>query len=153
MLEKRFGKLTVETSREFTYLGMLIKINDEGNYSVNMRKYIEDMTEFHVGKERLNDSKVPAAKDVYEVDEESENLKSNDAKKFHSTTARALYLTNRIRPGAKIATQFCCTRVKEPTENDEKKLMKLLGYLQKTKDKEFLFGRTDIKRKNMLEFF
>ena len=62
-LEQQFGKLTVETSNEFTYLGMLIKIDEQGRYSVNMQKYIENMIDFHIEEEKLNNSKVPASKD------------------------------------------------------------------------------------------
>ena len=66
VLEKRFGKITVETSNEFTYLGMLIRIDDAGNYSVDMQKYISDMNTMHFGEEKVKLSKVPVAKEVFQ---------------------------------------------------------------------------------------
>ena len=78
-------------------------------------------------------------------------LKQKGKVKFHSTTARILYLSNRIRPGVKVACQYLCTRVSEPSEEDNKKLTKLIKYLWSTKGKKYYFGRGD--GSNVLKFY
>lgn len=54
-----------------------------------------------------------------------------------------LYVTNRTKPTHKIACHFLCARVKAPTEQDKRKLVKLLSNLWQTQEKKFLFGRGD----------
>jgi hypothetical protein len=44
--------------------------------------------------------------------------------------AHLLYLLQHARPDILTAVGFLCTRVKEPTEEDQQKLLRLLGYLQ-----------------------
>lgn len=63
--------------------------------------------------------------------------------RVHSTTAHILYMSNRIRLGVKVACQFLCTRVVAPTEEDEKKLVRLLKFLWVTRKEKYLFGQGD----------
>jgi len=46
--------------------------------------------------------------------------------------AQLLYLCKRGRPDVTLTVNFLCTRVKNPTEQDEFKLVRLLGYLGST---------------------
>jgi hypothetical protein len=66
------------------------------------------------------------------VDRKSEALKPVEAKKFHTTVARLLYLSRRGRPDIITEVGFLCTRVKASTAQDQKKLLQVLGYLQQT---------------------
>ena len=47
-LRERFTSITVETSDAFTYLGMYLEINCEGNYSIDMCDYIVKTCESHM---------------------------------------------------------------------------------------------------------
>ncbi len=49
--------------------------------------------------------------------------------------AKLLYLSKKVRPNILSVVGFLCTRVKEPTIEDQVKLMRILGYLKGTKDK------------------
>ena len=51
---------------------------------------------------------------------------------FHNAVAKCLYLSKRSRPDIQTAVAFLTTRVKEPDEDDWKKLQRLLGYLKGT---------------------
>jgi hypothetical protein len=66
------------------------------------------------------------------VDEKNEVLKPVEAKRFHTTVARLLYLSRRGRPDIITAVGLLCTQVKLPTVQDQIKLMQVLGYLQRT---------------------
>ncbi len=44
--------------------------------------------------------------------------------------ARLLYLLKRARPDILTAVGYLCTRVKQPSKNDQEKLLRVLGYLE-----------------------
>ena len=139
-MRERFDSLTEETSEGFTYLGMFVRINKKGNYEVDMEDYIKKAVVSHLGDGKaVRATGVPAQKDLFEVEEGGLLLSDTARKKFHSTTARILYLTNHTRPALKVACQFLCTRVQSPTEGDKKKLRKLLMYLWTKKKKKMMF--------------
>jgi hypothetical protein len=60
--------------------------------------------------------------------------------------AKLLYLGKRGRPDILIPIQFLCTRVKSPTVDDERKLERLLGYLQLTKSWTKPFDKRPFER-------
>jgi hypothetical protein len=55
---------------------------------------------------------------------------------FHTTVAKGLFLCKRARPDLQPAIPFLCTRVKVPDEDDWKQLVRMMKYLQETKDLE-----------------
>jgi hypothetical protein len=52
--------------------------------------------------------------------------------------ACSLYLSKCAGPDILTAVGFLCTRVKEPMEEDQQKLLRLLGYLQAMASKKLL---------------
>ena len=58
---------------------------------------------------------------------------------FHSTVAKALYLTLRTRPDIATTVSFLTTRVSCPTQQDWNKLMRMMSYLQHNPHKGLLF--------------
>ena len=63
----------------------------------------------------------PGTKDTFKIDPMSCLLKEWERKLFHSTVARILYVTKRIRMDALTVltvTSFLCTRVTRATEED-----------------------------------
>ena len=55
------------------------------------------------------------------------------AEAFHTTVAKALFLTMRSRPDIRLAVAFLCTRVKEPSTYDWFKLVRMMNFLKRTK--------------------
>lgn len=55
-------------------------------------------------------------------------------KRFHTLVAKLLYLMKRARPDIIAVVWFLFTRVRNPTEEDEKKLSRVLSYLHGSKD-------------------
>ena len=74
-----------------------------------------------------------APESLFKTAKESPKLNEKLKDYFHTTTARALYLGKRARPDLQTAVAFLCTRVREPDEQDYKKLNHLMRYLQATK--------------------
>jgi hypothetical protein len=117
ILEDRYGKVTVSENERLPYLGMTIIKTDIG-YEVCMKVYIEETIKLY-GK-TLREYVTPAAQKLFDVT--SGSKKCSDSVKFYSVVAKLLYLGKRGRPDILTAVQFLCTRAKEPTLEDEKKL-------------------------------
>ena len=125
MVQKKFIDIKVKESSEMSYLGMNFKINNDGIH-VSMENYIQEMlkefgelkTYTHPADDKLfvNDGQMP----------------SKDKKWFHKMVAKLLYLCNRGRPDVALPVHYLCTRVQDPTDADDKKLARIMGYLKGT---------------------
>ena len=73
----------------------------------------------------------------------SQQLNHVEAKLFHKSVAQLLYLCKRSRIDIALAVHFLCTRVKEPTVDDKKKLLNVLGYLKSTINMPRIIRRDD----------
>ncbi len=77
----------------------------------------------------VQSSPTPAAANLFDIDTSSKLLSELDRKKYHSTMQKLLYLSKRARPDILTAVAFHTTRVKTPTLQDQKKLIRVLNYL------------------------
>ena len=64
---------------------------------------------------------------------------TEENKRFHSVTAKVLYLEKRVRPECLTAVAFLSTRVNECDQDDLSKLKRLLGYLKGTRERGIVF--------------
>jgi hypothetical protein len=72
---------------------------------------------------------------------------SQGQKRFHTTVARLLYLSKRTRVDIQLPVLYLCTRVREPTTDDDAKLKRILGYLRLTlKKPRIITSAGDLKR-------
>lgn len=116
-------------------LGMKLDFSVAGQVSVDMRDYVTTMIEaFPDGA--IPDGKVPSpwTDNLFRIDEKSPKLESARAEQFHTTTAQGLFLSKRGRPDLSPAIAFFTTRVKGPTEEDWKKLVRMMQYMKLTRD-------------------
>jgi hypothetical protein len=119
-----------EVARKLSYLGMQIEVQEKGvvvDMSYYAKKMLEDVEASAAGS--------PGTKAMFIVDEKAKLLEEEGRKLFHTKTAQLLYLAKRARPDILTAVSFLCTRVQSATEEDEKKLLRVLGYLKSTVDK------------------
>jgi len=125
-IEAKFGKMTVTTGKHHVFLGMDITFNDhDGTVTILMKEYLK----VAIADSGMDASKVaptPAKKDLFTVDDGSEQLEKRQGGIFHSIVAKLLYVSNRARTDAQLAIAFLCTRVSCSTEQDWKKLIRLL---------------------------
>ena len=110
-------------------------------FSIDRWFWIVDDSEFSVTYEhqdQLKEYACPATKDLFHVDEKAVKLTESERKLFHTTTAKLLYLTKRARPDVLTPVGFLCTRVTCATIQDRLKLLRVFGYLKRTKGRVLL---------------
>ena len=117
------------------YLGMEIDFSAIGKVQVKMAKYVDEMIEsFPSPKDLRRDAVSPASEHLYLINDATAKIDSERADIFHTIVAKGLFLTKRARPDIMTAIAFLSTRVREPDEDDWKKLIRLLRYLKGTRD-------------------
>ena len=79
-------------------------------------------------------STTPAADHLFKVNENGIKLDEERAQIFHNIVAKGLFVCKRARGDIMTTIAFLCTRVQQPDEDDWKKLVHLLKYLNGTKD-------------------
>ena len=92
----------------------------------------------------------PAANYLFMVKENTAKIGPRRKEIFHSTVAQLLFLSIWMRPNILMMVTFLCTRVKEPDEDDWKKLIRVLGYLNGTRK---LFLKIGIDDSNQMRFY
>lgn len=124
-------ELTRHKGTRVDYVGMTFDFGVKGKVSVSMSNMVSDLLRDceHIGKRTT-----PAANDLFEVND-APKLSAEDAKWFHTKTAQALYLAKRARPDCLTAVAFLTTRVQSPDRDDMRKLTRLLGYINGTRDR------------------
>ena len=126
-LKKEYLEVKVSEPGNFSYLGMHIS-KSKGCVKVSMKSFVEGL---------LKEMKVsgtvtsPATSDLFKIGD-TPKLSAESAKLFHTVVAKLLYLAKRPDSTILLPVSFLTTRVKEPTENDQKKLMRVLKYLNGT---------------------
>jgi hypothetical protein len=130
------GKVKVHRGKIHDYLGMKLDFSEKKKLKVDMRDYLKEMFESFPIKFKKNDTApTPAAEDLFgQKQDNAEKLSKVDAETFHTTTAQGLFLTKRARPDISTAIAYLCTRVREPTVKDWEKLIRMMKYLNGTRD-------------------
>ena len=131
-LEKEYGTMTVTTGKVHTYCGMDL-IFDDGELKVDMRDYLRDtIAEFP--EDCSKPVTTPAAVYLFEVTEDQTKLDEQKRKTFHTFVAKLLFVSKRGRPDIQVAIAFLSTRVTAPDDDDWKKLVRVLKYVNNTID-------------------
>ena len=135
-LNEEFGKespLTMNLDPVHEYVGMTIDYSEKGKVKFSMFEYVEDI--LHGLPDDLKSNRTfttPAADHLFTIDESKPPLPEDRADRFHRIVAKLLFIAKRARPDIQTAVAFLCTRVKSPDEDDERKLIRVLGYLKET---------------------
>ena len=126
LIRKEFIDIKIKESSEMSYLGMNLKVTDDG-INVDMINYIEEMLKEFEG---VYEYTHPADDKLF--NNEGTHGPSKDAKKFHKVVAKLLFLCKRGRPDIALPVHYLCTRVKNPTEMDDQKLARVMGFMKGT---------------------
>ena len=131
-LDAKYGKGTRSDGKVIQFLGMKIEKEGNGVIAVSMPKHIEELLEdWNI----QSTSEYPAGYNLFEVKDDSPLLSEDMACKFHSGVASALYISKRgPRPDILLPVNYLATRVQSPSEDDLKKFIKVLKYLNGSKD-------------------
>ena len=126
------GKVKVNRGTRHKYLGMTLDYGTPGSVKIDMCDYVE-MVIKEFPEEITGVARTPAADHLFRVNVGEQKLDALKAEQFHTTVAKCLFLCKRARPDIQVAVAFLCTRVKEPDQDDWKKLVRLVQYLNGTK--------------------
>ena len=85
-------------------------------------------------------SPYPADSKLFTVDWESPHLSAEDADYFHRMTVLLLFACKQVRPDIQVGVALLCMRVKDPTEEDYRKLARVIKYIQGTIHLPLLIG-------------
>ena len=145
------GEMKVTRGKVHKYLGMKLDFTTAGVVSVSMINYIQDVIkEWEDSTSKLDDGfervikhqkiATAAPDNLFKVDEDQVKLGKEKAKHFHRIVAMMLYVTKRARPDTALSIAFLPTRVREPDEDDWRKLGHLISYLQRTLELPLILG-------------
>ena len=96
-----------------------------------MFDYLEDVI-VEVNEDLKNNCSCYSGNDqLFKVYYDSPSLPSNNEELFHRHVTRLLFASKRARPVNQICVAFLFTRAKAPTEQDYKKLGRVINYLKK----------------------
>jgi hypothetical protein len=133
LLQKKYGSddapVTVTYGKVHDYLGMTLDYSTCGKVIINMDRYVTDLLGSVPDDMEHGISASPAATYLYDINPEAELLDKSAIEKFHTLTAKLLFLSKRARPDLQQAIRFLTTRVKSPDVDDWKKLKRVIQYL------------------------
>ena len=98
-----------------------------------MQSYSEEAIKAY-GEPINSAAKTLATRTLIDIDPESPLLSKERAKTFHHIVAKLLHVTKRARLDIQSTVVFLCRRVESPTEEDMRKLKRLLQYINGTLD-------------------
>jgi hypothetical protein len=130
------GHMKVSRGKVHKYLGMTLDYSVDGQVSITMIPYIEEiLAAYKEAEPNSTGTKSSAApEDLFRIDTDCEKLDPKKAKLFHNLVAKTLYATKRARPDTCTSVAYLSTRVREPDTDDWKKMVHLMKYLKGTKD-------------------
>ena len=137
--DSKITKLKPSRGKVHDYLGITLDYTTKGKVRIYMKQYIEKMLQEFPYMDQVSGIKkvaTPAAEYLFTVNTKAEKLEESLKEDFHTTVAKGLFLCKRARPDLQPTIPFLCTRVKDPDIDDWKKLLRMLKYLEGTKDLE-----------------
>lgn len=139
-LKSHFGEVTVCVGDNLSYLGMHIVRAPDGAISVDMDHFINELLEYAPPESELGKSSPAQAKLFDEQGANDRQLVSDGAKAvFHTTTAKLLYLSKRLRFDLSVAVAYLTSKVTCATIGDLKRLKRVINNLAATKDMRLVF--------------
>jgi hypothetical protein len=126
------GEVKATRGKIHDYLGMLFEYTDDGKLIVSMKDYMAKLVDEFPYK-ITKTAATPAAEDLF-AEGKGPLLSKEKKEVFHTWVAKALFACKRARPDIHTAVTLLCTRVKSPNVSDWGKLVRLLEYVNGTRD-------------------
>ena len=147
LLTAKYGAPRVQTGDVIDYLNIRIRRVVKpfeglpvGSYVIDQSEYAKTMIEKY---SITGQSDIPHKGDFFEVDADSPKLQGVEATTYVSICMSLLFTCNRVRVDVFLHTSFLCTRLKEPTEQDMTKLMRVMEYINSTMNYGMAFSSGD----------
>ena len=128
-IETIYPGLTKHRGKVLNYTGMTFEFNKEGCVKMTMEGFVQDLIEGC--KDMPGTANTPARANLFSIPDESDSpLPDNLRERFHSITAKLLYLSKRTRPDILTAVAFLTKRVLKPQKDDYDKLIRMIQYVR-----------------------
>jgi histone deacetylase 1/2 len=131
-LEKKYKKLSIQRGDVINYIGMVFDFRIAGRCKITMEGFMDDL--MNVCEKIQGFAKTPANDQLFKISDNDVLLDKNKKDFFHSLTAKFLYLAKRVRPDILTVVSFLVKRVNNPTEEDMRKLERLVRYVRGTRE-------------------
>ena len=132
--DKNIGELKTVRGKLHTYLGMTLDYRTLGEVKLSMLDYVKEVINAYPYPNELKKPVTTLAADHLFKIRETKKLKPEHARIFHNIVAKGLFLCQRSRADIQLVIAFLTTRVRDPDEDDWKKLKRMLQYLNCTKN-------------------
>jgi hypothetical protein len=147
-LNSKYGnhrKVTATRGKVHDYLGMELDYRKRGKLKISMTKYVENMlNDFPVQLGKKDVAKTPAANSLFNLGTGAK-LDTKRSEIFHTFVAKGLFLCKRARPDIQQAILVLCTRVKDPNQADWENLMRVMKYLNGTRNEYLTLSADDLR--------
>ena len=104
---------------------MNLDYRDQGKVKIDMTDFLKNILDDLPNKYQGR-AITPAANHLFEFNKTTRKLSEKDAHAFHTIVEKLLFLCNRARPGILTGVAFLTTRARDPDEDDDKKLSRIL---------------------------
>jgi hypothetical protein len=128
--------VTIHRGKIHEYLGMEIVYSVKGKVKIGMIEYIENILKYFSEKIKSTDTAItPASDGLFNEGQAKKLNQERCADAYHMMVAKALFLCKRTRPlDIQPTITVLCMRVKGPNKADWAKLVRLMKYLNGTKE-------------------
>jgi len=138
-LQSKYSEISAHHGTVHEYLGMNFDFSHPGAVSISQYGMVSNL----VASMAQTSRSTPAGASLFETDPQSECLPESAKQDFHSKVAALLYLSKKTRPDILLPVSFLTTRVSNPTVQDMSKLLRVLMYLNGTRDKCLILQAQD----------
>ena len=139
-LKEKFKIITTTRGLRHEYLSMVLVFNRESRLvEITMPRYAQKILDDYPHK--YKSTTTPHDKDLFKISE-SKALSKDEQTLFHSTVMRILFYASRVRPDILATVNFLTTRTRfgTATNEDKRKLTRLLNYIYTTQQDGIMLG-------------
>jgi hypothetical protein len=148
-IENEYGDIGATFSDKFTYLGIDFELDRENRWcKATMISHLRDAVSDFEKLCNLEGRKpsTPALTSLFEVNHESPLLAKEKQDAFRSIVMKTMYVGKRTRLDLLTTIAFLSTRQGKATEEDWKKLKRMMQYIQGTIDMPLIFSADNLER-------
>jgi hypothetical protein len=128
------GEVMIHRGKKHDHLGMELDFSEKGKVKIGMTEYVASMLEVFPERLKSTDTAVTPASDGLFNEDQGKKLNKERADAYHTMVAKALFLCKRARSDIQPTIAVLYTRVKGPNKADWAKLVRLMKYLNGTRE-------------------
>lgn len=141
-LQARYGTITINGGSQQTYLGMLIACNPDGSVRCTMPGYVDKLLDKHIDSIRGCIAHTPSDSKLFEEATTSTTIPPTP---YQSLVMALMYLALRTRPDILKECAYLATHLQKPTSSTWGKAMRVLKYLNFTRDRGITFSPGELQ--------